>query len=188
METYESRMTARRIQYWIFDFMFFLWCHLRRMACGNGALTRTGIKPVSCVFEHEEKMLFGGLLTSLNPGLNFLSWGIHSCCRLLLVPVLRGLSWTFPSSKPLLKQRRHHALAFRCCVCSTCCRKHSKHLLRHPGTALWFQRFLSHFCFPDSRPFHSTSANLTERYCTFILLLLSPKRNEGNAECLRTFN
>ena len=67
----------------------------------------------------EKNMFVWGLLTSLDPGLNFLSGRIHSCYCLFPIPMLRVLSWIFPSSKPLVRRRRHHT-RLSDAFCSTC--------------------------------------------------------------------
>lgn len=64
-----------------------------------------------CLNMRKKKMFWGLFITSLNPGLNFLLWSVCSCCLLLLILILRGLSWIFPSSKLLLREGPMHRLS-----------------------------------------------------------------------------
>lgn len=61
--------------------MFFPSCHLRKMASGNGALARTGVRHVPCVFEREDKSVDSGLPWRLASRMKFF---VEGDSRLLL--------------------------------------------------------------------------------------------------------
>lgn len=135
--------------------------HLRKMAYGLWTFVRTGIRHT---FEHFCCFILGFLwlleswIKKNFPHEKF----TPSCCQF---PVL---IWGFHFQVFLLpnpQKEKHPTLAFRGYFCFICVsHKNIKHFICYPGKMLLFWFFSCRSCFPGSRPFHSTSSNLTGRY------------------------